>query len=85
MRGHLSGSSPLEPFLGLSQHLSRVALCGDGAGLSPGAHFTDEDVETLSVLVGFVQQLLLGGNREEPQPFFPILLSPHLDCALPSL
>lgn len=82
MRGHLGGGSSLEPFLGSS------LLCCFVWGwcrFIPGAHFTDEDVETLSALVGFVQQPLLGSNREEPQPVFPLLLSLHLDCALPRL
>lgn len=58
MRGDLGGGSPgspLEPFLGSSHWgISAVLLCcRDGAGLSPGTHFTDEDVETLCVPAGF--------------------------------
>lgn len=45
-----------------------VLLCHrDGAGLSPGAHFTGEDVDTLHAPAWFAQQPLLRGIRGEPQ------------------
>lgn len=75
------GAAPSPPLSLSSAHpsVSAALLCRrDGAGLSPGAHFTDQAVETLRALGGFAQRPLSGGSRDEPQWVFPILLSPFI-------